>query len=700
MKYPEWKIAPPCPESRQELEKSGVSPLLAAVLSARGVADPEKAWALLEPQGEELLSPLAMQDMSRAVQRVRMALEQGERLAVYGDYDVDGITATCLLTQFLQREGAWVVPYIPGRLEEGYGLNREAVTTLAQQGVTLLITVDCGITAVDEVEYAAQLGMDVVVTDHHACKETLPPAVAVVDPHRPDCRYPFKGLAGVGVALKLAMAVAGITRAEEILACYGDLAAVGTIADVMPMTGENRYLVRRGLRDLNPPKRLGLEKLIACAGLEEKAVTSVAVGYTLAPRINASGRMGRSEVAVELLLTQNPIRAEQLAEELCQLNRERQVLEGDIFQQCIQRLEQVDLGPAIVLSSANWHQGVVGIVASRLAEKYSRPAFMVCLDQGLGKGSCRSWGGVNLFAALQSCSSLLESFGGHALAAGFTVREKNLPALEQALCQAVAEQGNDQEACTLEADALVRPEELTVEGVEALEGLEPWGTGNPRPVLVLQGVQVTSLTQVGRGRHLKLRLESRGIGLEAIWFSADGSGLDLVPGCRVDVAFYPQINEFRGQRTVQLQVVDLRRAPSRAQLERAIYEKFCRGEALSPQEARFLLPERADFVSLWRWLERQSAAGDRVEETLVRITRSVGRCGGRGEVPARTMLCLEVLEEQGLIDLSRNTGRMQITIHHLEQKVDLEESGILRRLREASQDSHPGDRTLLSKSPR
>ena len=687
MKYKHWKVAPPCPEARAALEEAGVPPLLAAVLSARGVRTWDQAGRLLSPEEEPLLDPMGLKDMDRAAARVRLALEREEKIAVYGDYDVDGITSTCLLTECLGRMGGRVIPYIPGRLEEGYGLNREAVAALAEQGVTLIVTVDCGITAVDEVRYAASLGVDVVVTDHHACKEELPPAAAVVDPHRPDCPYPFKGLAGVGVALKLAMAVAGRAQAPAVLREYRDLAAVGTVADVMPMTGENRAIVSEGLRDLNPPRRLGLAKLVACAGLGDKPVTSVSVGYTLAPRINASGRMGRAEVAVELLLTRDPERAELLAQELCALNRERQAVESDIFHQCVHRLTLAPQTGAIVLADEGWHQGVVGIVASRLTEKYGCPAFMICLDHGMGKGSCRSWGGVNLFELLRECAPLLENFGGHAMAAGFTVREENIPALAQALRQAVARcsQGEDLPS-VLEADAVVSPAELTVEAVESLSLLEPCGTGNPRPVLVVRGAQVQSMAQVGRGRHLKLRLESRGASLDAIYFSADGGELGLTPGCRVDAAFYPQINEFRGLRTVQIQIIDLAPAPSRAQMERSIYERFRRGEALTAEEARFLLPSREEFVGLWRWLERQSAAGTVVEDTLSRIARGASRKGGQREVPTRTLLCLEVLEERGLIDLNRRPDRIQIVIHRLEHKVDLEASELLRRLRESLQE--------------
>ena len=684
MKYASWHVTPPCPEGRQLLEDAGLPSLLAGVLSARGIAEAGQARRLLSPEGEPIPDPRLLKDMDRAAARVQLALDRGELICVYGDYDVDGITATALLTQFLTGRGGRVLPYIPCRLEEGYGLNPEAVRTLAGEGVDLIVTVDCGITAVEETALARQLGMDVVITDHHTCKEELPDAQAVVDPHRPDCPYPFKGLAGVGVALMLALAVAGPAQAPDTFRALCDLAAVGTIADVMPMTGENRCIVSLGLKRLNPAGRLGLAALIRCAGLEEKAVTSVSVGYTLAPRINASGRMGRAEKAVELLLTQDPARAEELALALCELNRERQDIESDIFHQCVRHLSQCPQEGAIVLAGSQWHQGVVGIVASRLAEKYGCPCFMICLDQGVGKGSCRSWGGVNLFDLLTQCAPLLESFGGHALAAGFTVREENIPARAQALRRAAAQAAAREAVQTaLEVDLDVHPRELTVEAVEALDLLEPCGAGNPRPVLLLRGVQVQTMAQVGRGRHLKLRLEARGVSLDAIWFSADGVEEGLSPGCRVDVVFSPQINEFRGRRDVQLQVADLRVVPSRAQLERAVYEKYRRGEPLSVQEAQLLLPSREDFVGLWRWLERQSTAGTVVEDTPARIARAVSRSSRRRGIPARTMLCLEVLEERGLIDLNRRTDRIQIRLCQVERKVDLEASDILKKLRDA-----------------
>ena len=683
MKYKDWSIAPPHTKTQEQLMREGFTPLLSRVLAARGITDRAEAQRLLSPEQEALWAPELLKDMDRAVSRIRLALQRQECIAVYGDYDVDGITATCLLTQHLKELGGNILSYIPDRLEEGYGLNYEAIDYLTTLQVSLIITVDCGITAVDEVAYAAQHGIDVVITDHHACKDVLPNAAAVVDPHRPDCTYPFKGLAGVGVALKLALALTSPEQRSAVFTKFCDVTAIGTVADVMPMMGENRTIVQMGLARVNPPSRLGLASLIRFSGLENKPVSAVSVGYTLAPRINASGRMGQARMALELLLTKDPQRAEELAEGLCALNRERQAIESEIFTQCVQRLEASPQQNAVVLADERWHQGVVGIVASRLAEKFACPTFMICLDHGIGKGSCRSWGGVNLFSLLQGCANLLESFGGHALAAGFTVREENIPALADTLQRQISLFSQGQELpSVLEVDAVVMPDELTEDGILSLDLLEPCGAGNPRPVFVLTGALIQSMTQVGRGRHLKMRLESRGTVLDSIFFSADGAELGLTPGSRVDVAFYPKINEFRGLRSVQLQIIDLRPAPSRAQLEQSIYDKYRQGLTLTPQEAEFLLPQRREFVNLWRWLERQSASGTLVEDTPLRIARSVCRCmGGGREIPVRTMLCLDVMEERGLVSLNRRMDRIQITLHHLEHKVDLDASHILIKLR-------------------
>ena len=681
MRYKVWKTAAPDPEGRAALEREGVHPLVASVLSSRGMKSLEQARAFLVARDNPLCDGAQMKDMDRAVARVRLALDRGEAMAVYGDYDVDGITATCLLTEFLSGLGGTVFPYIPDRMEEGYGLNREAIAALAGKGVSLIITVDCGITAEDEVAYAGQLGVDVVVTDHHECKAVLPAAAAVVNPHRPDCPYPFKNLAGVGVALKLAMTLVGPEQAEEVLTRFCDLAAIGTVADVMPMGGENRTIVQRGLQALEKPARLGLAMLVREAGLENRPLNSVSIGYALAPRINAAGRMGRAGVAVELLLAREPGRAIYLAQELCRLNKERQNVEMGIFEQCEQLLAHKPQKGAIVLADPSWHQGVVGIVASRLAEQHGCPAFMICLSGGVGKGSCRSYGGINLFAVLEGCQDLLEAFGGHELAAGFTVKQENILALAQRIRSQVASQAVQANQPELDVDVeLDDPAVLDLAGVDLLERLEPYGTGNPRPVFALTGAQVMSRNLVGGGRHLKLKISKRGTTLDAIFFSA-GDQLPEV-GSRLDVAFYPQINEYRGTRTVQLHMVDLRQAPGRAQMERDLYQKYRRGDALTAAEAAALLPEREEFVSLWRYLKRETAQRPVLEDTVPHFVRGVARAAGRRELVLHTLVCLDVMHERGLITLHSQTDRLRICLNPTTEKVDLEDSYILRRLRQ------------------
>lgn len=689
MKYKKWNQAAPDRSAIQALVREGLPPLAACVLCARGLDTVQAARDFLAAASAPLHDPFLLKDMDRAAARIDRALAGNEYIAVYGDYDVDGITATCLLTRFLERRGGRVLPYIPDRLEEGYGLSRPAVDTLRQAGVGLIVTVDCGITAVEEAAYAASLGMDVIITDHHECKDGLPRAVAVVDPHRKDCAYPFHCLAGVGVALKLALALTPEGEREAVLNEYADLAAVGTVADVMQLTGENRAIVRRGLNALAHTKRPGLHALIREAGAESKCLTASGIGFTLAPRINAAGRMGCAPLAAELLLTRDPGRAEELAHELCMLNRERQAIEAGIYEECLARLEREGAGPrrSIVLAGEGWHQGVVGIVASRLAERYSCPSFMICLQDGKGKGSCRSFGGFNLFHALESCSDLLEGFGGHALAAGFTILAEHIDAFRARMDRCVEEwTGGAELTSVLEVDGeLPDPALLTVDGVLGLDVLEPYGAGNPKPVFTMTGCCVAGLSEVGGGRHLKLRLNRGGAVLDAIFFSTTAAAAQVAAGDRVDVAFTPQINEFRGNRTVQLQVCDLRPAHTRVEAEQALYERLRRGEAITAHEAAALIPSRTEFANLWRYLSGHARLG-RVEDTARRLARSVARTYGIKESVMRTMVCLEVMDEHGLIQVEQTTDHLCISVCQVEGKVDLEASRLMQRLRSMAED--------------
>lgn len=685
MKYKQWEQAPCVSGTVKAMEAQGVPPLVAAVLCARGLDTWEKACTFFASDDSLLRDPFLLRDMDKAVRRVERALKNREKIAVYGDYDVDGITATCLLTHYLRACGADVLPYIPDRLEEGYGLNRETIAALFHSGVTLLITVDCGITAVEEARYAGDLGMDLIITDHHECKEVLPDALAVVNPHRKDCTYPFPCLAGVGVALKLVLALGGPEREAQLLAQYADLAAIGTVADVMLLLDENRAIVRMGLDALNTMQRPGLHALLREAGAEGKTIGAPTIGYILAPRINASGRMGCASLAAELLLTEDPRRGSELAKELCDLNRERQAVEGEIFTECTDLLEREipRRRRVIVLAREGWHQGVVGIVASRLAEKYACPAFMICLQDGVGKGSCRSYAGFNLYEALEQCADLLEGFGGHELAAGFTIRVENIAAFRERIEAWVTVcTGGAGVVPVLKVDVEVEdPALLDLAGVGALSLLEPFGVGNPRPVFSLSGAAVSCLADVGGGRHLKLRISRDGYAFDAIFFSATAALCELALGDKVDVAFYPQINEFRGTRSVQLQVVDIRPALTRAQAEQMLYEKLRRGETLSPRQARLLIPSREEFAGVWRYLKGHAAENNRMEESVIRLSHSVARAYGLRETAVRTMVCLEVLDECGLIEMERGTDYLRISVCETSYKVDLEQSRVMRRLR-------------------
>ncbi len=663
MSYTHWNIPYTQKESPEALIKAGFSPLLASVLSVRGFGDAAAARAFLDGGAALLGDPLMMADMPQAVMRITRAIAAGETVAVYGDYDVDGITSTCMLTDYLRRRGLECHCYIPDRMEEGYGLNTGAIDALREQGVSLIITVDCGVTTVEEAEYASGIGVDMIITDHHECREELPQAIAVVDPKRPDCNYPSRDLAGVGVAFKLLCALEG--NAEAVLERYADLVAVGTVADVMPLVGENRYIVKRGLEKLQLSPRPGLLALIREAGMCDKRITATTVGFTLAPKLNASGRLGQAGMAAELLLTASPSTAAELASELCQLNRDRQALEGDIWREAQEMIGSSAPDTPIVLAREGWHQGVIGIAASRLTEAYNVPAIMVCLDGENGKGSCRSCGGFNLFEALSACSEYLEGFGGHALAAGLTIKRENIPAFTAALADYYRSNPTNSESC-LDIDLCADdPGLLTMNCVEDLELMEPCGTGNARATLCMTRCSLASVTPIGGGRHLRLSIEKFGMIYEAVFFSRTQEELGLRVGDWVDIAFFPQINEFRSRRSVQLLVVDIRRHDG------GHSDEVLRGSIENCTENS--APSREDFAAVWRRIV-QCGGLLRGEKTGVLELLAPGLWD------SRVCICLKVFAELGLIELDYD-GRI-LSLRRMEgvDKVDLASSEILRGL--------------------
>lgn len=679
MKYGIWKVSQLEAGAVNALVGSGYAPLAAMVLASRGIGDDRQARAYLDCNAP-LLDPFLMTDMDKAAGRVGLAMSRGEKIAVFGDYDVDGITATCLLTDFLRRHGADVVSYIPGRLEEGYGLNPIAIHQLHAEGVKLIVTVDCGITAVNEAELCKQLGIDLVITDHHECKQTLPAAVAVVDPHRCDGGYPHKNLSGVGVAFKLASALCG--SQETVLEEYADMVCLGTVADVMPLQGENRVFVARGLESLAHTKRPGIAALMAECGCAPEAVSASSIGFMLAPRINAAGRMGQIDLAVELFLTDDPDKAAEAARGLCELNRQRQAVESEIYRQAVSMLPMGKPPEAIVLADESWHQGVVGIVASRIAEEYACPTFLICLDGEHGKASSRSHGGFNLFASLSALSPLLESYGGHELAAGFTISRANIPEFRRQICALAAQYYTDDVPRTvLDVDCAVSPELLTLHNVDSLQMLEPCGNGCPKPVLMMKNLTIDRISMVGGGRHMRLRLCSGHTYLNAIYFSANPQTVSIQPGDLVDVAFTPQVNEFRGTRTVQMNVIDIRPSCSAECLpDAAPYRDMQRGN-LTSGEAAALLPDRKMLALVWRYLD----AANPVQESPMCLCRKIVRWSGKPLNLGQMLTCLDIFRDVGLLTVQRQHKYVSIRLTPGEGKADLSRSQTMQRLLHAKE---------------
>lgn len=679
MKYGVWKVSQLEAGAVNALVGSGYAPLAAMVLASRGIGDDRQARAYLDCNAP-LLDPFLMTDMDKAAGRVGLAMSRGEKSAVFGDYDVDGITATCLLTDFLRRHGADVVSYIPGRLEEGYGLNPIAIHQLHAEGVKLIVTVDCGITAVSEAELCKQLGIDLVITDHHECKQTLPAAAAVVDPHRCDGGYPHKNLSGVGVAFKLASALCG--SQETVLEEYADMVCLGTVADVMPLQGENRVFVARGLESLAHTKRPGIAALMAECGCAPETVSASSIGFMLAPRINAAGRMGQIDLAVELFLTDDPDKAAEAARGLCELNRQRQAVESEIYRQAVSMLPMGKPPEAIVLADESWHQGVVGIVASRIAEEYACPTFLICLDGEHGKASSRSHGGFNLFASLSALSPLLESYGGHELAAGFTISRANIPEFRRQICALAAQYYTDDVPRTvLDVDCAVSPELLTLHNVDSLQMLEPCGNGCPKPVLMMKNLTIDRISMVGGGRHMRLRLCSGHTYLNAIYFSANPQTVSIQPGDLVDVAFTPQVNEFRGTRTVQMNVIDIRPSCNAECLpDAAPYRDMQRGN-LTPGEAAALLPDRKMLALVWRYLD----AANPVQESPMCLCRKIVRWSGKPLNLGQMLTCLDIFRDVGLLTVQRQHKYVSIRLTPGEGKADLSRSQTMQRLLHAKE---------------
>ena len=603
-----WEVRPLDKERAAAFAQTyGVPFFLAMLMNIRGLDDAAHLREFLG-EGEPLSDPFLLKDMDKAAARITRAVDNMEKIAVYGDYDADGVTSTAMLYSYLETRGADVIFYIPQREGEGYGMNMGAVEYLKEQGVTLIVTVDNGISSVQEVARANELGIDVVVTDHHRPQEILPDAVAVVDAYRPDDTSPYKHFSGVGIAFKLLMALEdGAGDVEDLLEAYSDLAAIGTIGDIVPLTGENRTLIRAGLERLSQSDRPGVQALLENAGIAGKVLTSTNVAFTLVPRINATGRMGAPERAVRLLISGYEEEAEVLSEEICADNEERRRVEAEIAEAAFADIEAKGYmkDRVVVVDGENWHHGVIGIVASRVTERCGKPCMIISRGETEAKGSGRSIEGFSLFEAICACGDLLIKFGGHPMAAGITLKPENIEAFRKRINRYAAEHFPQMPTQTVTLDCKLNPAALSVSMAQSLTQLEPFGNGNPQPVFGLFNMELSNVTPVGGGGHLRLTLEKNGAVITAMRFNTKPEELPYHIGDKIDLAVQLEAREFRGQPSLTVIVRDMKFAAFNTEkniASLASFEKWQRGEVLSAEDKNRLYPDRACLAAIYRAL--------------------------------------------------------------------------------------------------
>ena len=692
----------------------GITSTCARVLYGRGYDTVEKAEAFLKNTDVSIYNPFAMKDMDKAAARVLRAIEEGENVAIVGDYDADGVSATAVLYLYLEESNPEMKLgyYIPDRFTEGYGMSRGAVDTLHAHGATLIITVDTGITAIEEVAYATSLGIDVVVTDHHECREHLPEALAVVDPHRPDCEYPFSELAGVGVAFKLITAVEALKRGETapsretvrfIYDKFSDIVAIGTVADVMPVIDENRAIIVQGLRKINRSPRPGIKALveyISSGKASASEITATTISFFLAPRINAAGRMEHASRALELLLIGEGDRdsaraATLLAEHLGELNAERQKKESYIMRDLEEKVaEQCDPEEdrVLVIADDEWHPGVIGIVASKVVEKYNRPAILVTFDgaaesspsdSDIGKGSGRSIEGVNLIEAICASSDCLVKYGGHELAAGLSVTRGQLDAFrEQINAYIKAHETEDMWTHVVTADLALSASEVTMRLADELMLLEPFGMANATPLFLMEDVTVITARAIGNGSHVKFRLEKDGVALTAVMFNAGYEAFGYNPGEKIDILFNLDINEYNGSRTAQLILRDVRYSEAFSSDFEKQYERYLAimdGATFSPGEN--VLPSRDEFAAVYRILRGRTCeyVSEITEKQLLSLLKSIPSVR-MNRIKLRVIL--DVLNEMKLCSvIYREFDLVEFEVNLSAAKVDLESAPLLRRLK-------------------
>lgn len=673
-----WEVRPLDKERAAAFAQTyGVPFFLAMLMNIRGLDDAAHLREFLG-EGEPLSDPFLLKDMDKAAARITRAVDNMEKIAVYGDYDADGVTSTAMLYSYLETRGADVIFYIPQREGEGYGMNIGAVEYLKEQGVSLIVTVDNGISSVQEVARANELGIDVVVTDHHRPQEILPDAVAVVDAYRPDDTSPYKHFSGVGIAFKLLMALEdGAGDVEDLLEAYSDLAAIGTIGDIVPLTGENRTLIRAGLEHLSQSDRPGVQALLENAGIAGKALTSTNVAFTLVPRINATGRMGAPERAVRLLISGYEEEAEVLSEEICADNEERRRVEAEIAEAAFADIEAKGYmkDRVVVVDGENWHHGVIGIVASRVTERCGKPCMIISRGETEAKGSGRSIEGFSLFEAICACGDLLIKFGGHPMAAGITLKPENIEAFRKRINQYAAEHFPQMPTQTVTLDCKLNPAALSVSMAQSLTQLEPFGNGNPQPVFGLFNMELSNVTPVGGGGHLRLTLEKNGAVITAMRFNTKPEELPYHIGDKIDLAVQLEAREFRGQPSLTVIVRDMKFAAFNTEkniASLASFGKWQRGEVLSAEDKNRLYPDRACLAAIYRALRTVNGK----ETDQVRFVSQFGKDMTLGLFKT----ALLVFEERGLVHSEIADDTFTATLIETSGKTDITRSPVLLAL--------------------
>ncbi len=698
-----WIVSDALTEHPEEVLKISSSlnilPVTAALLYNRGYSEPESALSFIKPDVSGFHDPFLLSDMDKAVKRILSAVEHTEKIRIYGDYDVDGVTSVSLLFLYLTSKGADVDYYIPCRTGDGYGVSRSAVETFAEEGVKLIITVDTGITACSEAEYASELKMDMIITDHHECHSRIPAAAAVINPRRTDSGYPFKEMAGVGVAFKLVcaleMAVSpdGYNYITPLCELYADLVAIGTIADVMPLVDENRLIVSIGLLSIERNARPGLAALLKTAATSgdrsprayhRRRVNSSLVGFVIAPRINAAGRITNATKAVELFLTDSYSRADEIAHELCKTNSERQAQEQKIINEAFEIIKaehDFENDRVIVLAQNNWHHGIIGIVASRITEHFGLPSILISFEGDIGKGSGRSVKGLNLVEALCECKDLLLKYGGHELAAGLSIERSMFDEFKRRINEYAAYIMTEEDfAVPVPIDALLTSSDLTFCQASELRLLEPYGVSNPAPVFMIAGAILIEVTSINNNRHTRIQIKADGEIFNAILFGSDSRSLDLYSGDKVDTIFNLDINEYQNIQSIQLILRDICLSEDkRAELtrQRIRYTEIKQGDKIRCGEN--VLPKREDFSDVYLYIKCEIKHGN----SQISV-RDVCHNAGDGRINyIKTKFIIDIFNETGIfISEYVSEDLYKFTMSCIGEKVNLECSCIYRRLKQ------------------